>query len=120
MDPIPEQQDECFQVGDTLVAVYHNGRTRRTRFVRVTGVTRGKSLRVEELNRTSTEVYCNWQGGEWEIRLGEGVTGAKYLMRRSREGWSFYTKWISQSGDRWFCFDRYDPQARYTDSTICD
>lgn len=117
MDPIPPAPAEpSFQVGDTLVAVYDNGRSRCTRFVRVTGVTRGKSLRVEELNRTSTKVYSNWQGGEWEVRLGEGVTGDKYLMRRSREGWSFY----DGHGDRWFCFDRYDPQARYTDSTIFD
>ena len=110
MDPIPEQQEDRFQVGDTLVACSGDGRNRATRFVRVTSVTRGGNLRVEELTRT---VHNDWQSGEWVVRLGEGVTGAKHLMRRSREGWSFYTN-CNGFRDQWFCFERYDPQRRYT------
>jgi hypothetical protein len=119
MDPIPEPQDR-FQVGDTLVACSDDGRNRRTRFVCVTSVTRGGNLRVEELTHTTTQVHNDWQSGEWVVRLGEGVTGAKHLLRRSREGWSFHTKRGTGPTDQWFCFERYDPQRRYTNSHICD
>lgn len=112
--------DDDFQVGDTLVACNSDGRNSVTRFVRVTGVTRSRNLRIQELTRVSTHLYSNVEAGKWEVRPGEGLTENKYVMRNSRQGYSFYIVQPDGWRDRWFYFERYDPQQTYTDSYISD
>jgi hypothetical protein len=48
------------------------------------------------------------------------LTENKYVMRNSRQGYSFYIVQPDGWQDRWFCFERYDPQQTYTDSYISD
>ena len=107
--------EQHFQVGDTLVAWHFNGRHSDTRFVRVLSVTRAGSLRVQELQRVTTTLHSNAHDGKWEQRPGEGVTENKYLVRKSREGYSFYI-----NDRRYYCHGRYDPQKTYTDTYISD